>query len=66
MRLARRDLQGIEIGFQMADDAIGAHQLDGADGILGDGAGVLAVGGQRPWPAAGFRRGGGLAAQRDR
>ena len=27
-------LQGIEIGLQMADDAIGAHQLDGADGIL--------------------------------
>ncbi len=34
MRHLRRDVQRIEIGFEMADDAIGAHELDGADGFL--------------------------------
>ena len=35
MILAAFKPQGIEIGFEMADDAIGAHELNGADGILG-------------------------------
>ena len=34
MRRLRRDLQGIEIGFEMADHAVGANKLDGANGFL--------------------------------
>ena len=35
LRRARRDAQRIEIGFQMADHAIGADHLDGVDGMPG-------------------------------
>jgi hypothetical protein len=35
LRIARGDLQGIEIGFQMPDHAIGADHLDGMDGMFG-------------------------------
>ena len=43
MRRVRRDPQRIEVGFKMTDDAEGAHQLNGADGIERGGAHAFAV-----------------------
>ena len=39
-----RQLQRIEVGCEMADHAIGADQLDGADGFLGGGPQILLAG----------------------
>ncbi len=36
-----RDLERIEIGFEMADHAIGAHHVNGADGFLGGRAKIV-------------------------
>ena len=67
MRLARRQAQRVQFGFQMADDAIGAHQLNGADGILRDGAHAFRVGSSVRRSSAFFRgglAGDGLSGQR--
>ena len=56
MRLLGRDLQGIEVGLEMTDDTVGAHDLNGADGILRH---LVQVGGaglafaRRPLPGQG-------------
>ena len=51
LRMGRlgRNLQRIEVGFEMADHAVGTHQLNGADRFLGGGAQILVAGRQRLW-----------------